>query len=72
MTSLGEERVCLCAFNACVILHTFRFFPSSLPLGVGDWLRLVIVAFPDFSINFSTIKLLSLDLLFVLVFFHSL
>ena len=34
------------------LVHSFVYFarvgvcPSSLPLGVGDWLRLVIVAFP--------------------------
>ena len=40
-----------------ILLHVFVYFactdfcPSSLPLGVGGWLRLVIVAL-DFSFNF--------------------
>ena len=41
-----------------LFVHLFVYFarvdfdPFSLPLGVGGWMRLVIVAFPDSSINF--------------------
>ena len=43
-----------CLFFACC------FCPFSLPLGVGDWLRFVIVAFPEliffFIINFFGVQ----------------
>ena len=52
ITSLGEEGAGLCVSLAFVCLHLFvyfarvRFCPFSLPLGVGGWLRFVIVALP--------------------------
>ena len=48
ITSLGEEGAGLCAsrtFN-CVFCACI-FLSFSLPLGVGGWLRLVIVAYPS-------------------------
>ena len=57
-----------------VLVHLFGYFsrvdlcPSSLPLGVGDWLRHVIVAFPGlfYLKNRSALvpELLSNNLLF--------
>ena len=44
ITSLGEEGAGLCASHACVERISFCHF--SLPLGVGGWLRFVIVAPP--------------------------
>ena len=46
ISSLGEERVGLCAFRTfvCFALVGLCLFP--LPLRVRDWLRLVIVALP--------------------------
>ena len=45
ITSPGEERAGLCASRAFVCLFCTRYFcPSFLPLGVGGWLRIVIVA----------------------------
>ena len=51
ITSLGEEGAALCSSRAFVcFVHVsfffFFFFPFSPPLGVGDWLRFVIVALP--------------------------
>ena len=52
VTSLGEEGAGLCASSAfvclfCTCFFFFFFCPFSLPLGVGGWLRFVIVAFPE-------------------------
>ena len=46
ITLLGEERAGLCAFHVfvCFVLVGLCLFP--LPLGVRDWLQLVIVALP--------------------------
>ena len=46
ITSPGEERAGLCAFRAfvCFAGDSLCLFP--LPLGVRDWLRVVIVALP--------------------------
>ena len=38
----GEDRACLCVYGLRI-----DFCPSSLPLGVGGWLRLMIVALPE-------------------------
>ena len=46
ITSLGEKRAGLCASHAFVYFTCIDFCSSSLPLGVRDWLRLVIVALP--------------------------
>ena len=49
ITSLLEEGAGLCASRALVCLFCtclFLFFVFFLPLGVGDWLRFVIVALP--------------------------
>ena len=52
ITSLGEERAGLCASRALFVCFVrvsfffFFFFHFSLPLGVGGWLRFVIVALP--------------------------
>ena len=45
ITSLGKERSGLCAFRAfvCFVRVGLCLFP--FPLGVRDWLRLMIVAF---------------------------
>ena len=44
ITPLGEERFGLCASRAFVYFARVIFFTVALPLDVGDWLRLVIVA----------------------------
>ena len=46
-TSLGEERVGLCAFRAFVCFAHDGLCLFSPSLGVRDWLRLVIVALPE-------------------------
>ena len=46
ITSLGEERANLSAFRTFVRFAFVWFCPFPLPLGVGDRLRLVIVALP--------------------------
>ena len=46
ITSLGEEGAGLCASRAFVCFVRVRFCHFSLPLGVGSWLRFVIVALP--------------------------
>ena len=46
ITPLGEERAGLCASRAFVCLFCVDFCPFSCPLGVRDWLRLVIVTLP--------------------------
>ena len=58
IASLGEEGAGLCAFHVFVrVVRVSYFFPFSLPLGFGGWLRLVIVALPGlfyqlfFSLN---------------------
>ena len=38
------------------VLYVLVFVLFFLPLGVGDWLRFVIVALLDFSINFFAIS----------------
>ena len=53
--SLGEERAGLCASRVCLFWH-IKFCPFSLPLGVRRWLRIVLVALPDLSINFFSIS----------------
>ena len=44
INSLREERAGLCASRVFVCLFCTRVCPFSLPLCVGGWLRLVIVA----------------------------
>ena len=44
ITSLGEEKANLSAFRTFVRFALVRFCPLSLPLGVWEGLRLVIVA----------------------------
>ena len=47
ITSLGEEGAGLCAVRAFVYLFLrVSFYHFSPPLGVGGWLRFVIVALP--------------------------
>ena len=46
ITSLGEEGAGLCASRAFVCFVRVSFCHFSLPLGVGGWLRFVIVALP--------------------------
>ena len=47
ITSLGEDGTGLCASRAFVCLFcTVSFCRFSLPLGVGGWLRFIIVALP--------------------------
>ena len=46
ITSLGEEGDGLCASRAFVCFVRVSFCHFSLPLGVGGWLRFVIVALP--------------------------
>ena len=47
MTSLWEEGAGLCASRTFVCLFcACMFCPFSLPLGVEDWLRFVIVGYP--------------------------
>ena len=54
ITSLGEERANLSAFNTFFFFFFFFFLRSalvwfclfSLPLAVWEWLRLVVVALP--------------------------
>ena len=41
--SLGEERAGQCAFRAFAYFARVNFSPFSLPLGVKNWLRFVIV-----------------------------
>ena len=43
ITSLGEEGAGLCASRAFVCFVRVSFCHFSLPLGVGGWLRFVIV-----------------------------
>ena len=50
-TSLGEERAVLFVSRAFVYFARVNLCPFSLPLGVRDWLRLVIVALPGLFIN---------------------
>ena len=64
VTSFREEGVGLCASRAFVIiclfvLYVFGFCHVSLPLGVGMWLRFVIVALPGSSINVFCLALFS-------------
>ena len=49
ITLLGEERAGL-----YTSLEYVAFCLFSLPLGVGDWLRIAIMASLDFSLNFLT------------------
>ena len=51
ITSLGKEEAGLCASGAFVCFVRVSFVIFSLPLGVGGWLRFVIVHSLDFSIN---------------------
>ena len=47
IASLGEEGAGLCAFvHLFVCFVRISFCQFSLPLGVGGWLRFVIVALP--------------------------
>ena len=47
ITSLGEDRADLNAFCAWFVCFArVNFCPVSLPLGVRDWLRFVIVDLP--------------------------
>ena len=46
ITSLGEERAGVCAFRAFICFPRIGFCLFSLPLGIREWLRLVIMAFP--------------------------
>ena len=60
ITSLGEERANLNAFRAFVRFALVWFCLFSLPLGVWEGLRFVIVALPGlFSYLFFTIKKLN-------------
>ena len=54
ITSLGDEADGLCASCAfvCLFLHVLVFV-LSLPLGVGVWLRFVIVALPGLFYQLS-------------------
>ena len=52
ITSLGEERANLSAFRTFVRLVLVWICRFSLPLGVCEGLRFVIVAFLDFSLTF--------------------
>ena len=51
ITSLGEEGAGLCASRTFVCFARVCFCPFSLPL-IEGWLRFVIVAYLDLSINF--------------------
>ena len=57
VTSLGEERAGLCGSRAFIYFERVDFCLSSLPVGVISWLRLVIEALLDFSINLMQNKL---------------
>ena len=52
----GRERELVYA----LLVHLFVYFarvnfrPSSLPLGISDWLRLMIVALPGLSISLQS------------------
>ena len=46
ITSLGEERTGLCAFCAFVCFARVGLCLLPRPLGIRDWLRLVMVAVP--------------------------
>ena len=47
LPSLGEEGACVCASHAFVCLfERVCFCPFSHILGIGDWLRFLIVALP--------------------------
>ena len=46
ITSLVEDGAGLCASREFVYFTPVNFCPISLPLGVSDWLRLLIVALP--------------------------
>ena len=48
ITSRGKERAGLCAFRALVCFARDGLCLFPVPLGVKDWLRLVIVALLDF------------------------
>ena len=54
ITSFGEERTGLCGFRGlvCFAREGLCLFP--LPLGVGDWLRLVIVALQGLFFTFKS------------------
>ena len=47
ITSLGKKRAGLCAFCAVVCFALVGLCLFLLPLGVRNWLRLVIVAHPE-------------------------
>ena len=49
ITSLEEERASLGAFCTFVRFVLVWFYPFSLPLGVWEGLRVMIVALPGFS-----------------------
>ena len=53
ITSIGEDRAGLCASRAFVFVYFARvnIYPVSLPFGVRDWLRFVILASLELSIN---------------------
>ena len=54
ITSLGEENAGLCASRTLFVcfVRVLSVCPFSLPLGVEGWLRFMIVAYLDLSINF--------------------
>ena len=55
ITSLGEKRANLSAFRTFVRFALVWFCLFSLPLGVWEGLRFVIVALPELSLTFFTI-----------------
>ena len=61
ITSLVEEKTNLSAFRTFVRFVLVRFCRFSLPLGVWEGLRFVIVAFPEhFSYLFSSVSIINL------------
>ena len=52
ISSLGEERANLSAFRTFVRFALIWFCLFPLPLGVWEWLRLVIVAHPGLFLTF--------------------
>ena len=57
-TSLGEEKAALCAFRAFVCFACVDLCLFPLPLGVRNWLRLVIVALPGLFFLYLLLSIL--------------
>ena len=55
ITSLGEDRAGLYASCAFVGLCIYALLSFSLPLGIGGWLVIVIVTFPEVSFHLLNI-----------------